>query len=102
MIITKKIWKEKYGFVIKIWIYLFLKLKICQLEIENIIFENIINPFKSKNKDLIKKIQEMISLNPDIINKKEKDVIYVISPFKNVAFQLAQELNKIGGILHYW
>ncbi|MDY3828800.1 MAG: hypothetical protein SOZ71_08495 [Clostridium sp.] len=55
-----------------------------------------------QGKYLIKKIQEMISLNPDIINKKEKDVIYVISPFKNVAFQLAQELNKIGGILHYW
>ena len=38
----------------------------------------------------------MIEQNPDIINKKKKDVIYVITPFKNVAYQLSQELKKIG------
>lgn len=37
----------------------------------------------------------MIVENPDIINKQKKDIIYVISPFKNVAYQLSKELNKI-------
>ena len=32
--------------------------------------------------------------NPKII-KKGKDIIYVISPFSNVAYHLAQELRKI-------
>lgn len=45
---------------------------------------------------LREKIQEMISYNPDIIDREKKDIIYVISPFKNVAYHLAQELNKIG------
>lgn len=44
---------------------------------------------------LREKIQEMISQNPDIIDKEKKDVIYVISPFRNVAYQLSQELRKI-------
>ena len=45
---------------------------------------------------LREKIQEMIRQNPDIINKEKKDIIYVISPFKNVAYQLSRELKKIG------
>lgn len=45
---------------------------------------------------LREKIQKMIEAEPDIINKEKKDIIYVITPFKNVAFQLAQELKKIG------
>ncbi len=44
---------------------------------------------------LREKIQEMILQNPDIIDKEKKDIIYVISPFKNVAYQLSQELRKI-------
>lgn len=45
---------------------------------------------------LREKIQEMISKNPDVIDREKKDIIYVISPFKNVAYQLSQELKKIG------
>lgn len=45
---------------------------------------------------LRERIQEMISQNPDIIDKEKKDIIYVISPFKNVAYQLSRELDKIG------
>lgn len=41
-------------------------------------------------------IQKMIEKNPDIIDKEKPDTIYVISPFKNVAFHLSRELNKIG------
>ena len=44
---------------------------------------------------LTNKIKNMIVENPDIINKQKKDIIYVISPFKNVAYQLSKELNKI-------
>ena len=45
---------------------------------------------------LREKIQEMIRQNTDIIDKEKKDIIYVISPFKNVAYQLSRELKKIG------
>lgn len=45
---------------------------------------------------LREKIQNMIVNNPDIIDKQKEDIIYVISPFKNVAYQLSQELKKIG------
>ena len=45
---------------------------------------------------LQEKIQEMIRKNPDIVDKEKKDIIYVISPFKNVAYQLSRELVKIG------
>lgn len=38
----------------------------------------------------------MIRKNPDIVDKEKKDIIYVISPFKNVAYQLSRELVKIG------
>lgn len=45
---------------------------------------------------LREKIQNMIIKNPNIIDKQKEDIIYVISPFKNVAYQLSQELKKIG------
>ncbi len=45
---------------------------------------------------LREKIQNMIMRNPDIVDKQKEDIIYVISPFKNVAYQLSQELKKIG------
>ncbi len=44
---------------------------------------------------LLQKIREMAALNPKITDKKEKDEIYVITPFSNVAYQLAQKLRKI-------
>lgn len=44
---------------------------------------------------LLHKIREMIDQNPKIADKKEKDVIYVITPFSNVAYQLSQKLQKI-------
>lgn len=44
---------------------------------------------------LLQKIQEMIKQNPKIADQKEKDVIYVITPFSNVAYQLSQKLRKI-------
>lgn len=44
---------------------------------------------------LLNKIQEMINEDPKIVNKDEKDTVYIISPFANVAFQLAKELDKI-------
>ena len=45
---------------------------------------------------LLKKIRQMAEENPDILDKTKKDVVYVISPFSNVAFQLSQKLRKIG------
>ncbi len=45
---------------------------------------------------LIKKINELINVNPKIIDKQEKDIVYVITPFSNVAYQLAKELKQIG------
>ena len=51
---------------------------------------------KEQGNFLKEKILELIKCNPNIINKSEKDIIYVISPFRNVAFCLSQELNKIG------
>ena len=44
---------------------------------------------------LLQKLREMIDKNPKILDKKEKDVIYVITPFSNVAYQLSQKLQKI-------
>lgn len=37
----------------------------------------------------------MIDKNLKILDRKEKDVIYVITPFSNVAYQLSQKLQKI-------
>lgn len=50
---------------------------------------------KEQGRFLVQKIGEMIKKNPKIINKKEKDIIFVITPFVNVAYHLSQELNKI-------
>ncbi len=50
---------------------------------------------KEQGEFLREKIQEMISQNADIIDKEKKDIIYVITPFKNVAYHLSQELRKI-------
>ena len=44
---------------------------------------------------LLQKLREMIEKNSKILDKKEKDVIYVITPFSNVAYQLSQKLRKI-------
>lgn len=44
---------------------------------------------------LLQKIKEMAVLNSKITNIKEKDEIYVITPFANVAYQLAKKLQKI-------
>nr|WP_279100008.1 AAA domain-containing protein [Aerococcus urinaeequi] len=51
---------------------------------------------KEQGEFLKKRISEMIEDNPDIKDKSKKDLIYVISPFKNVADNLAKELDKIG------
>ena len=44
---------------------------------------------------LLQKLREMIDKNPKITDRNEKDVIYVITPFSNVAYQLSQKLRKI-------
>lgn len=44
---------------------------------------------------LLQRLREMIAKNPKIIDKKEKDIVYVITPFSNVAYQLAKKLRKI-------
>lgn len=51
---------------------------------------------KEQGEFLRNKISELMTQNPDINDKSKKDIIYVISPFKNVAYQLSQELKKIG------
>lgn len=50
---------------------------------------------KEQGEFLRERISEMIEDNPDIKDKSKKDLIYVISPFKNVADKLAKELDKI-------
>lgn len=45
---------------------------------------------------LLKKIKSMIEKDPKIIDKNESDTVYIISPFKNVAFKLGIKLNEIG------
>lgn len=45
---------------------------------------------------LKQKIQCMAKENSKILDKNEKDVIYVISPFSNVAYQLSEILRTIG------
>ena len=45
---------------------------------------------------LLKKIQSMSKENPKILDKTENDTIYIISPFKNVAYRLAKKLDEIG------
>jgi len=44
---------------------------------------------------LLQKIRDMMNQNPKISDPNEKDVIYVITPFSNVAYQLSEKLRKI-------
>lgn len=44
---------------------------------------------------LLQKLREMIDKNPKILDKNKKDMIYVITPFSNVAYQLSRKLRKI-------
>lgn len=44
---------------------------------------------------LVRKIRALMEEDPRIADKKQKDMIYVITPFSNVAYQLAQQLRKI-------
>lgn len=50
---------------------------------------------KEQGEFLAQKIKEMIQQNPKIIDKNEKDIIYVITPFSNVAYHLTQVLKQI-------
>ncbi len=45
---------------------------------------------------LLQKIQEMAEKNPQILDKESEDVVYIITPFRNVACHLAQKLKGIG------
>lgn len=45
---------------------------------------------------LKKKLSKMIKNDPDIIDKSKPDKIYIITPFRNVAYKLSQELKNIG------
>ena len=45
---------------------------------------------------LLQIIREMIKENPKITDRNEKDEIYVISPFANVAYRLSHKLKEIG------
>ena len=45
---------------------------------------------------LKQKLQAMIRENPKITDKKEKDTVYIISPFRNIASQLSKVLDSIG------
>lgn len=51
---------------------------------------------KEQGEFLRNKISELMEQNPDINDKSKKDTIYVITPLKNVAYCLSQELKKIG------
>ncbi len=51
---------------------------------------------KEQGEFLAKKIKKMMEENPKIGDKNEKDIIYVITPFANVAHRLAQKLKEIG------
>lgn len=45
---------------------------------------------------LLQKIKEMMNHNTKIGDKNTEDVIYVISPFSNVAYRIAEKLKSIG------
>lgn len=54
------------------------------------------NKYVKEQGEVLKNIiSEMIKDNPKITDVREKDTIYVISPFRNVAYRLAQELKTI-------
>jgi hypothetical protein len=56
-----------------------------------------INKYVKEQGDfLLKKIKSMIEKDPKIIDKNESDTIYIISPFKNVAYELGRKLGEIG------
>ena len=42
------------------------------------------------------KLSQMIEEDPSIIDKNEKDKVYIITPFRNVSAKLAAKLNEIG------
>lgn len=44
---------------------------------------------------LKEKLQEMIVSNPDIVDESKNDIVFVITPFKNVAYKLTQLLKDI-------
>lgn len=55
------------------------------------------NKFVQEQADfLVWKLKQMIENDPAIVDKNNKDVVYVISPFRNVAYHLSRELKKIG------
>lgn len=45
---------------------------------------------------LLRKLKKMIDRDPSIIDKKQPDKVYVITPFSNVSYMLARKLNSIG------
>ena len=51
---------------------------------------------KEQGDFLANKILAMNKANPKILDKNAKDVIYVITPFTRVAFQLSERLDEIG------
>ena len=51
---------------------------------------------KEQGEFLVKKILEMARENPDILDGTKKDVVYVITPFANVASKLVKDLDQIG------
>ena len=51
---------------------------------------------KEQGEFLKQKILQMAKENRDILDKDKPDIVYIISPFKHVASELAKELGKIG------
>lgn len=47
---------------------------------------------KKQGEFLVEKIKKLAETNKDILDKNKKDQVYVISPFKNVAFKLSKKL----------
>ena len=43
---------------------------------------------------LLRMLRQMAAVNPKILDKKEKDVVFVITPFSNVAYQLSRKLKN--------
>ncbi len=49
---------------------------------------------KEQGELLVEKIKKLAETNKDILDKTKKDQVYVISPFKNVAYKLSEKLAK--------
>lgn len=47
---------------------------------------------KEQGELLVEKIKKLAETNKDILDKTKKDQVYVISPFKNVAYKLSEKL----------